>query len=313
MSDVDIEALVDKAVTTGGLSEDEARGVVNAVFADGIVTRAEADLLFDVNEVLDDAPQAWADRFVEAVKDFVLTREAPEGWVSEEECDWLLTRIGGVRTDLELDLLLAILRYAEGAPERLGAFALNAVCERIIAGGAVGAEDLERLRRALHGPSGEGAVWVTQREAAKLFELNDAIGFGDNDAGWNDLFARAIGNHLMALAHPSPTDEAEALRRENWLKSDSGGVGAFLSRMSSSLGSNSWFDNVAYDTKKAAAARFAAKQAASREAAEVDTEETAWLRKRLGWDKRTTPAERALIDFLKRETPGLADGIAAAA
>ena len=57
----------------------------------------------------------------------------------------------------------------------------------------------------------------------------------------------------------------------------------------------------------------AARDAANRAAVQVDTEEEDWLVNRLGWDKDVNPAERALIDFLKKEAPGFTVGIVEAA
>ncbi len=315
MATPDLNTLTEAAIRIGGLDAQSALRIVNAVYRDGVVDRAEADALFDLNDKLAEWDPAWDQRFIEAVKDFVLTVEAPLGWVSEAECDWLIERVtrdGVIRHTSELDLLLQILRHAEGAPERLGAFTLDAVCGRIRAAGLVTFDDVERVRRALYAPAGEGAVWVTRREATALFALNDDIGFARNHAAWNDLFARAIGNHLIALALPSPTDEAAALARQTWLVSE-GGVGAFLTRMAGSIGQGSWFDKIAYDSRRAAEARIAAQTAAAAEASKIDPGETDWFRKRLGWDKKISPAEQALIDFLKSEVPGLAHGLAIAA
>lgn len=165
------------------------------------------------------------------------------------------------------------------------------------------------MRRALFAPAGEGAIWVTREEATVLYLTNDAIAFAKNDPAWNDLFARAIANHLLAAAHPSPMSESEALERERWL-GEGADVGDFLAKITNGFAEGSWFEKVSYNTDKAADARMAAREAALREAEQVDDEENAWFLKRLGWDKKISPAERALVDFLKQEAPGFADGIA---
>lgn len=316
MKTSDLETLMAKVSELGRMSEQEARRLVNEIYEDGVVSRAEADALFDLNDKLSGADPLWDDRFREAIKDFLLTVEAPLGWVTEEESHWLTERIGRdghVALETELDLLLDVLRYAEGTPRDLGLFTLQAICDHAKDKTYVDAPTVERLRRALYAGAGDGAAWVTRAEAAELFGLNDAVGRSKNDTSWNDLFARAIGNHLMASAHPTPMSETDALAREKWLKSRSGGVAGFFATAVSSMTDGSWFEKVAYDSKKAARAKLAAKEAALKAAESVDDGEENWLVNRLGWDKEITPAERALIEFLKKEAPGFTFGIVEAA
>jgi hypothetical protein len=179
--------------------------------------------------------------------------------------------------------------------------------------GLATAAEVERLRRVLFASAGLGAVWVTREEAEALFALNDAIGFAVNDASWNALFSRAIANHLMSVAHPTPDNVAEALRRETWLAAPAEGVGGLFAAMIGSFAQPGWFARVMHDPKKAEAARLAAREAAAASAATVNAEEEAWFLRRLGWNKRISPAERALVDFLRAEAPGFVNGLALAA
>ena len=313
--DRDVQVMMSRVARLGEMSESEAHRIVNQVYEDGIVSRGEAEALFRLNEMLAHTDPEWTARFIEAVKDYVLTREPPVGHVTTEEADWLIARVeeGDARPSLdEIDLLLAVLRHANGAPENLGNYTVKAISKHIQSDGYAKLELVERMRQALYAPQGAGGIWVTQKEAFALFETNDAIAFAKNDPAWNDLFARAIGNHLLARAHPSPQSEEEALAREVWLSDDSSGVGGFFARMGGSIGEG-WFEKVTHDPGRAAQARMAAAEAAERAAETVTTEENAWLMKRLGWDARINPAERALLDFLKTEAPGFAQGLAVAA
>lgn len=296
----------------GEVSESEALRIVNETYADGIVSRGEAEALFRLNDVLKSTDPQWASRFQEALKDFLLTREAPEGWVTDEEADWLLTqiKIDGEKPGLdEIDLLLTLLRHADGVPERLAIYTLEAISNRIIADGVANLNMVERMRTALFAGAGQGGLWVTQQEAALLFKTNDAIAQARNASTWNDFFARAIGNHLMARAHPEPTTVDGALSREAWLKDTSVKPGGLFARMGASFASGSWFESVTYSSKKAAKARQAAAEAADRKAETVTETENAWLSQRLGWDGAISPAEYALIEFLKKEAPGFAQGL----
>ena len=162
------------------------------------------------------------------------------GWVTDEEAEWLLSNIqvNGDQPSLdEIDLLLSVLRHAEGAPQKLAHFTLDAISERIIAAGVANLNMVERMRYALYAGAGHGGLWVSQFEAGLLFKTNDAIAEADNAPTWNDLFARAVGNHLMARAHPDPQTVEGALARESWLQDSSSSTGGFFSRMGASNGS----------------------------------------------------------------------------
>lgn len=313
--DRDLQVMMTRVARLGEMSEAEARRIMNEVYQDGIVSRGEAEALFRLNDTLANSDPLWTSRFIEAVKDYLVTREPPEGWVTEDEADWLIAQVdhsGGAQSLDEIDLLLAVLRHADGAHEHLSRYTLGAISQHIKSVGYADDEMVERMRFALYASSGDGGVWVTRHEATILFETNDAVAFARNAASWNDLFARAVGNHLMARAHPNPQSEADALSREAWLNDTSVGSGGFMSRMAGSFGKG-WFAKVAYDPRKAQRAQVLANEAALREAEKVTTAENDWFLERLGMDNKVSPAERSLVAFLKAEVPGFTAGIAAAA
>ncbi|MEM1150864.1 MAG: hypothetical protein AAGI03_09925 [Pseudomonadota bacterium] len=304
-------ALLKRIVALGQSSRSEAEERITEVFQDGLVSRAEAESLFALTPKFTASSDSWNDRFVEAVCDYVLENEAPRNWVSDEEADWLMGLIAkrnGGPLDVDLDLLLCLLRKAEGAPPRLGTYALQAICDHIVAEGSARDDDVERVRRAVFAQSSDGGLWVSREEAGILFATNDKIANGRNAASWSDLFARAVGNHLLAAAHPDPMTEGEALAREKWLQTEGGGI---LSTLSTAYSSGDWFQRVTHDPKRAERARTAAREAAERIAAEVTGEESDWFLRRLRWDNKISPAERALIDFLGKEAPGFSQGLAA--
>lgn len=311
-----LDALMAKVAELGRVSQEDARKLASEIYDDGIVSRAEAEALFELNDKISGSDQIWDERFREAIKDFLLTVESPIGWVSDEECAWLMEQIGHdgrIGLETELDLLLDVLRFADGAPAQLGLFALQSICDHAAYIGRVESINVERIRRALYAAAGDGANWVTRQEAACLFKLNDAVGRSKNDSSWNDLFARAIGNHLMAAAHPKPSSARDALAREKWLMARSDGLAGFFGSAAKSVADGTWFEKLTFDSDKAMRARNAAYEGAMRKAEAVDEGEENWLVNRLGWDNDTNPAERALIAFLKREAPGFTDGIVQAA
>lgn len=313
--DRDLQVMMSRVARLGEMSEGEARRIVNQVYEDGIVSRAEAEALFRLNDHLSNADPHWKMRFTEAVKDYLVTREPPEGWVTEEEATWLIAQVDhhGNRLSLEeIDLVIHILRFADGAHESLFDHALQTVSNRIIADGAASKEMVERMRFLVFARAGDSASWVSRSEAAVLFKTNDAIAFAKNDPSWNDFFARAVANHLMARAHPNPVDVKEALRREKWVKDTSVSPLRFLGRMATSFDGD-WFEEVTYSSEKASEARMRANEAANRAAEKVTDDKNAWLMKRLGWDGKVSPAEEALLKFLRSEVPGFVEGLATAA
>lgn len=310
------KAMMARVAKLGEVSEAEALRIVNETYQDGIVSRGEAEALFRLNDVLRGADAEWASRFQEAMKDFLLTREAPQGWVTEEEADWLIAQIkweGDVPGLPEIDLVLEILRKAEGAASTLSNFVFEAISARIMADGVANLKMVERMRYALFLGAGDGGLWVTQFEAVILFKTNDAIANSRNASTWNDLFARAIGNHLMARAHPEPQTVDTALARQAWLEDTSVNPGGLFARMGASFASGNWFKNVTHSAEKASRARQEAADAAVKQANIVTEDESEWLAKRLQWDKSISPAEKRLLEFLQEEAPGFAQGLVIAA
>ena len=308
----EMQLMMARIAQLGELSEAEARRIVNEVYSDGIVSRDEAETLFRLNDQLSERDPVWVERFIEAISDFLLTREAPEGWVTDEEATWLMEqtgRDGHIETASEIDLILSVLRMADGAPESLSHHCLEAISRRIIKDGVADEAMTERMRRILFAPAGDSALYVSRHEATVLFETNDAIAEAPNARAWNTMFARAILNHLVGAAHPDPLTEAEALRREAWLKDTSSSVGGFFARMANAFTSGTWFEKISYDEEAAARARYVAKEAAGKKGAVVTQDEQNWFLRRLGWDKSVSPAERELIELLKSEAPGFARGL----
>lgn len=311
MADAQVSEVLMRVQRLRDASRDDVETRISDVFRDGVVARAEAEALIQLTPRFARTVPSWNARMIEAVCDFLLEQEAPTRWITDDEADWLmglLSARSGKTLTADIDLLITLVRKAEGAPPRLGLLALDLACQRICEIGRALEDDVERARSAIYAQSSEGGLWVTRKEANLLFKANDAVAKADNVPAWNDLFARTVGNHLLAAAHPDPISEMEALAREEWLTRPEGGV---LRSLAGMFGSGSWFERIAFDPKKAATARRAAKEAAIRAGEQVTDEESDWFLKRLRWDGEVSPAERALVEFLKREAPGFTNGLAA--
>ena len=313
--DQGFEGLLAQISAVVKLSEDDAYRVATDLYRDGILSLTDADALFRVNFKSAGTDPAWDRVFIAAMKEFVLAHSDPKSWVTEDETDWLIEHI---RRDMtgpiasEVDLLLQVIRYAEGVPERLGYFALQMACARITHVGKATREDVERVRRALIVPAGETHSWISGPEADLLVRTNDAIAFSSNDPSWNDLFARAISNHLMARAHPEPSSEQPLLSRDHWVGDMRPEPGTFLENARTGFTDDGWFEPISRNENKADVARRVAREAAQREANISTEDDTSWFLKRLELDKSVSLAERALIDFLKLEAPGFTQGLAVA-
>ena len=87
--------------------------------------------------LLPDQCAEWPGFFVEAVTDYIVHQEKPQGYVSEDNAEWLIraiSRDGVVDTAVEMELLVTVLEKAKSSPERLSAYALEQVALAVIDG-----------------------------------------------------------------------------------------------------------------------------------------------------------------------------------
>ena len=315
MDKSDQHSLLMKVGDLGKVSENEARALLDEVSDDGIVSKSEAEAVFAINRQLDEAFPDWDTRFRTVLKDYLLTAEAPIGWMDEQECTWLIGQIAPYSDSVqlnEIDLLLDLLPHAEGEPLGVAKCALTAIIDISIRNGRMGRDLVERLRALLLAGADKETAWITQWEAHGLLRINESVGFARNDEGWNHLYSRAMANHLMARAHPDPTIMAETLDRTKWLEAPNEAElgGMYLIGIQSVDGGN-WFQGFAPSGSTAKLAHETARQLADQTGISENADED-WLINRLGWGNTVTSADRTLIRFLKDETPGFSHGMALA-
>lgn len=307
-------ALIEKLAADGRISADEALDVRRAIFPDGAVSRAEAEALFLLNERVGGDDPAWNACFVEAISDHLLLGAEPLGHVTDEGAAWLENRISRdavLEGPTELALLLALLDKAESCPARLSELARKWVGAAVLSGegyegrdaalvpGQIGEHELKMIQRVLYAASGAGNVFVTREEAEWLFELDAATEGRVHVAGWRDLFVGALMNHLFAAGPSGLLDRNAMIDRANWLKSDSGGLGAFFGRIFAG-GRQGYADHVDQPNPQAAMEAHNRKRAGDAEAADaLETHEAAWLVTRIRADGRRTANEQALVDAVR--------------
>lgn len=303
-----IMELVGSIERSGTVTPDDVLALRRAVFGDALVTRQEAEALFALAQKQMLTSQEWQEFFVEALTDYLVHQEAPAGYVSEANAAWLIdmvSRDGATWTDTELELLVHVMDKAKSSPPELVRFAMGKVKEAVLSGegptrkglslkpGAIGAAEVDLLRRILYAFGGEGAAAVSRAEAETLFEINDATLNGDNDPSWQDLFVKAIANHLMALSGYKVPSREEALRREKWLEDTEVSVSGFFGRML-----NNWHDVF---TRYERPGRDLDFEAAVNE--RVTAEEARWLKDRILDNGRVCDNQQALLTFIRRESP----------
>lgn len=308
----------------GEISEADVRHLRREVFQDGLVSLQEADAVFALNDAIDRKCEAWNEFFVEVMTDFTVNQAEPRGYISHENAKWLVNRIshdGVVDSTTELELLVRVLAKSNDCPPALAGFALAQVAFAVIQGqgplargmkltrGVIGAAEVELLRTILYATGGSNGMSISKQEAEILFDLNERTDPAKNDPSWQDLFVRANANYLMAVSGYSAPSRAEAIARQEWLEDTEVDTAGFMGEMFKGLGSvftRDFFDDVFTSShvqmerswKQKNAARLAEAQA--NEA--VDAGEANWLVERIKRDGAVNPNERALLEFIRKES-----------
>lgn len=311
----------------GKITEDDVRHFRREVFSDGIVSRAEAEGVFAMNDSVPVKCEDWNEFFIEAMTDHVVHQAEPRGHVSLENAEWLVARIshdGLVDSASELEMLVKILSRASSSPEMLVRFALDQVAVAVLQGegplargrhlvkGVIGEAEVELIRTILYAAGGAGGLSVSRMEAEILFDLNEMTDGARNHPAWQELFVRASANYLMAVSTPKAPSRAEALARQEWLEDTETDVGGFIGNMLGGFGkmfTDGFFDDV-FTTSHVQMERAWKDRnthlAARAEAANaIDTEEAIWLVERIRRDGKVNANEKALLEFIRQESHGI--------
>jgi hypothetical protein len=292
-----------EAIATPAISPSDVITLRRHYFADNTISLSEGEELFAIAARVGDAGcREWHQFFSEAIGVLLVDQVEPRGYLSDENADWFIARImhdGHVLLKSEFETLLRVMERAREVPDKLAAFALGLVRDIVLTGdgtsitgekhapGVVTAADVAALRRTLFVASSEGFGSVTRAEADVLFDIADATTGADNDPSFDDLFARAIGNHLLSGLGRRAPDRKEALRREAWLDE----------RRPLGTGIAATFRGIVFGRREASAVQSA--PAAVTEI--VTSEEAAWLKTRIHYKGEVGSAERALLAFLRDE------------
>lgn len=310
MSDPSLQTRLAAIGADGFVSADEVLFLRRKVFADGVVSPAELDALFDLADRAQDGDAEWFQFFAEAAADFYLREEEPHGYLTPEEFRSLKARVtrNGHANALEIALLVKLMETAAQTPAEMAEFTGEQIKAAILnkpEGPVVSKQDAIMLKRYLFAAGGDGNVAVTRREAELLFDINDATENARNNPAWAELFVQGVVNHLMAhLGYTAPSRE-EAFRRNAWAKDTSVDVGGFFRKMIA--GGLSAFRA----SESVRAAHEAQREAEIAAAEKVTKAEADWLAARIGKDGGLDANERRLIERLRTLEKDLPDGLKA--
>jgi len=301
---------VEAVIRSGDVTAGDVLKLRRAVFGDAIVSRPEAEALFDLAAKRLPACAEWDELYLEAMADYLVRQEQPSGYVSAGNAAWLVDMIerdGRIWSDTELNLAVHVLEKATSSPPELVTFAMGKVKDAVVSGegptragmklqpGSIGRAEVDLLRRILYAFGGEGAAAVSRCEAEMLFEINDATLYGENDPSWQDLFVKAIANNMMALSGYRVSSREEALRREAWLSDTAVSVGGFFDRMMSG-----WRDALSTYERPG---RDLDVESATNE--RITAGEAGWLKERIMRNGHVCANQKALLAFIREESPDI--------
>jgi hypothetical protein len=321
-------------LSTVSVAEIKARGSIKdadvlklrrSYYEDGLITAEEAETILALNDACPIQDPAWADCFVETITDFIVDQAEPEGYLTQENAEWLIRHIakdGQIGSKTELELLLNVLDKARWVPQSLVRFALAQVRDAIIhnsgplragkARGApplpppgVSAADVDLLRRILYSFGGDGNLAVTQAEAEVLFEIDAATAEADNHPSWSDLFVKAIANCVLGACGYATPPRAVALARDAWLERRGElSIDEVLSGLTGPC--RKLFGGYRQQTgEEQAIARLTQQKIEIITHEGITPAEVKWLAERIGRGGKPTANARSLLMFLEAESPAI--------
>jgi hypothetical protein len=311
---------IDKLIAKGRIDENDVLALRRNMYGDDYrISEEEANALFSINDACDGCDSTWPQFFIESIVDFVISQSEPKGYVSQAHADWLITRassFGIVKSATEIEMLIKLMEAAHQVPKNLEFFVMRQVKQAVLSGdgvtrsgedlvpGKIGCAEVELLRRILHACGGDDSAAISRSEAEMLFDINDAVSDVTNDASWPDLFVKAIANYLLAVRGFEPPSREEALRREAWLDDDTVDIGSFFGKILAGglrgvlAGYQECSENLALNK---------AHDIAISET--ITEDEASWLSDRIGSDGTIHDAEKALLMFIKTESPNIHPGL----
>jgi len=315
----------DEICQRGNIRDTDVKRLRKLFYDDAQISQPEAEALFELNNACRVQDPSWSLFFVGAITDYIVNEVEPSGYLTSANADWLIGRVshdGVIQAQTEIELLLEVLDRARWSPESLCRFTLEQVEKAVVSGagplrigqymqaGVVNDADVEMLRKALYAYAGEGNIALTCTEASVLFRINDATADAQNCPAWTEFFVKAIASSVMMASGYQVPPREEALRREQWLESRGDlSIGNILSGFTSAMrqgGIRSLLDLYKEQSSdERAMARLEQQRIEIITNEEITGGEVQWLKDKIGRDGKLTPNEKALLAYLKVESPTL--------
>ncbi|WP_086618168.1 hypothetical protein [Erythrobacter tepidarius] len=306
-------AIAERAAADGQIAADELLALRREGWGDGIITRAEAEALFALNNSLVERTPAWCDFFVEAIGEFVLNGTPPRLQCSDEEAEWLIGQIdhdGVLESMVELEAIVRIIERAENTPERLKNYVLAQVEREVLTGTGptrcggdlsathISAAECRIIRRVIWASGGHGPAAVSRYDAEMLFRLKDATLTEENAVEWDELFIDGVANYLKGFVFDHAQVSHERKRElEAFIADNRANVGRVIGGVLREVPHVANHFGKVFG-KKQPGTDYAAKAAAG---ALVTDEENEWLEKMIAADGEVDELERRLIARLAAE------------
>lgn len=307
-------AVAKAAAADGRITAEELLALRREGWGDGIITRAEAEALFELNRALTTRTPEWCDFFVEAVGEFVLNGTPPRLQCSLEEAEWLIGQIeadGKVESMVELETLVRIIERAENTPDRLKNYVLDVVEREVLTGTGptrcggelaatrITAAECRIIRRVIFASGGHGPAAVTRFDAELLFRLKDETLAEENAAEWDDLFIDGVANYLKGFTLKNAQLTHERRRElEAFVADNQANVGRFFGRMVREAPKAANHFGKVFGRKKPAGTDYEALAALGEVVTDFEAE---WLEKMIAADGETDELESRLIARIAAE------------
>ena len=299
-------AAADRSITS-----EEVLTLRGAGWADGRMSREEAEIVFATQHAIEKPSREWSDFFVEAIQNYVLNGSDPRGFASAEEANWLIGQVeadGKICSMTELELLTRIIERAQNVPETLKTFVLGVLEREVLEGVGptrcggelsdthVSTAECRIMRRIIFGQASDRPAAVSRREAEVLFQIKNAVARNDNAPEFERLFVQGVGNYLMGFAHSSGQISRERmLELEAFVADNKASIGRFMGNMAKNA-PNAF--GVVFGRKDEGSSR--AEQAATE--AKVTGIEQAWLDQQIAANGEVDAYDKALLEFIAEET-----------
>lgn len=323
---------------SGKVEASDISDLRRAIYQDGVVSRDEGQALFEIERGRKVHSDAWSQLFVEVLTDYAIKQEPPEGYLSGDTAAWIVAEISKRKqpsTDAEIELVINLIEQSREVPAAFSSFALRLVKDMVIyADGPdgrgrpherarVSEADVIALQRVLWGAGSEGLMAVSRDEAEALVAIANASAGYDNDAKFDDLFAKAIGNYLLGATGRAVPSRDVAFRWETEsYRTDA--MGLMQAVLNSSRNAD-WGQlthpefykdsilnarSLAGDVEHRFATENAAYDAAQLAASVMTPDKAGWLLEHVGQNGVTTGPEKALLRFIAREARSLDPSLA---